>query len=99
MRRQRRDRAIGLRKCQALRRLAGDALLVEGIEQRQAIRLPREDPLKQDIECRRGVGMGHGIISVLHPAFATRFPAKIRSTRWLSDVLSDSTARSIAPAR
>ena len=43
MRRQRRDRAVGLREGQALRRLAGDALLVEGIDQRQRIRLSRQD--------------------------------------------------------
>src|SRR4051794_5436912 len=99
MRRERRDRAIGLREGQPRRRLAGDALLVEGIKQRKAIRLSREVALKQHVERRRGVGVGHGIISVARRAFATRFPAGIRSTPWLPAVLSDSIARSIAPAR
>ena len=35
--------AVGLRIGQALRRLAGDALLVGGIDQRQRVRLPRQD--------------------------------------------------------
>ena len=66
MRRQRRDRAIGLGVGQPLRRLAGDAGLVQGIEQRERIGLPREDALEQDVECRRGVGRGHGITSQHH---------------------------------
>ena len=63
MRRQRRDRAIGLREGQAFWRLAGDARLVERIEQRQRIRLPRQDPAKQSVERRRCVGLDHGITS------------------------------------
>ena len=39
MRRERRDGAIGLRVGQPLRRLAGDARLVQGIDQRERIRL------------------------------------------------------------
>ena len=64
MRRQRRDRPIGLREGQALRRLAGDARLVEGIEQRRRVRLARQDPSKQSVERRRCVGLDHGITSV-----------------------------------
>ena len=61
MRRQRRDGAVGLREGQALWRLAGDARLVEGIEQRQRVRLPRQDPAKQSVERRRCVGLDHGV--------------------------------------
>ena len=65
MRRQRRDRAVGLREGQTLRRLAGDALLVEGIDQRQRIRLPRQDAFEQRIERWRSGGLGHGVTSAL----------------------------------
>src|SRR4051812_27049963 len=99
MRRQRRDRAIGFGVGQAFWRLAGDALFVDGIEQRQRIRSSGEGSSKQYIERRRYVGRNHGITSLLGPAFATRFPADSRSTRWLPAVLSDSSAQSIALAR
>ena len=52
---------VGLHKGQPLRRLAGDALLVGRIHQRQRVRLPREDAPEQDIEGRRCVGVGHGV--------------------------------------
>ena len=109
MRRQRRDRPLGLRECQALRRLPGDAQLVGGIEQRRRIRLPRQVAPKQSVERRRCVGLAHGITSVARcsvagysverPAFATRFPGDTPSRRWPWAVLSDSSARSIAPER
>ncbi len=98
MRRQRRDRSIGFGEGQAFWRLAGDALLVERIEQRQRVRLSRQDPSKQSVERRRCVGLNHGITSV-GPAFATRFPGDTRSRRWPQAVLSDSSARSIALPR
>ncbi len=44
--RQRRDGLIGLREGQPFWRRARDALLVERIEQRQRVRLPRQDPAK-----------------------------------------------------
>ena len=52
MRRQRRDRPVGFREGQFPRRLAGDALLVDGIEQRRCIRLAGQDPLEQSVERR-----------------------------------------------
>ena len=58
---ERRDRLVGLHKGQPLWRLAGDALLVGRIYERQRIRLPREDAPEQDIEGRRCVGVGHGV--------------------------------------
>ena len=62
---QRRDHAVGLRKGKTLRRLAGDALLVEGIDQRQRIRLSRQVPFEQRIERWRSGGLGHGVTSAL----------------------------------
>jgi len=59
MRRQGSNRAIGLGKGQALRRLAGDTRLVERIEQRQRIRLARQDTPEQDVERRRCVSLDH----------------------------------------
>ena len=97
MRRQRRDRPVGLRESQPLRRLSGDALLVEGIEQRRRIRLASQDPSKQSVERRRCVDLVHGFISVERPASATRFPGDSPSKQWHQAVLSDSSARSIAP--
>ena len=112
MRRQRRDHAVGLREGQPLRRLAGDALLVEGIDQRQRIRLPRQVAFEQAYRAlaKRWAGSRRYFGSVTRvasasvgftslPASATRFPADSPSTRSLQAVLSDSSARSIAPAR
>ena len=50
-------------KTPSLRRLAGDAGLVQGIEQGERLWLPCENALEQDVEGRRGVGRGHGITS------------------------------------
>ena len=61
MRRQRRDGPVGLRECQAFGWLTRDARLVERIEQRQCIRLPRQNPSEQSVERRRYVGLDHGI--------------------------------------
>src|ERR1700730_1270250 len=104
MSRQRGDCAVGLRKRQAFWRLAGDALLVVRIEQRQRIRLPCKDASKQSVERWRWTGLNPGITSlagswVEEPAFATRFPGDTPSARWLPVVLSDSSARSIARRR
>ena len=101
MRRQRRDRPIGLREGQAFGRLARDARLVERIEQRQRIRLPRQDPAKQSVKRRRYVGLDHWITWVIRVdgSVATRSPEDTPSRRWLSAVLSDSSARSIVPER
>src|SRR5450631_2715741 len=96
MRRERRDRTIGFGVGQAFWRMTGDARLVERIEQGQHIRLPRQYPFKQAVERRRCVGLDHGITSVQGRAFATRFPGGSPSRRWLTAVLSDSSARSIA---
>jgi hypothetical protein len=52
---------IGLRECHSPRHLAGDAGLVERIEQRQRVRLTRQNPLKQSVKRRRYVGLDHGI--------------------------------------
>ena len=52
MRRQRRDRPVGFRVAQVPCRLAGDALLVDGIEQRQCIGLAGQYPLEQSVERR-----------------------------------------------
>jgi hypothetical protein len=62
---QRRDHAVGLREGQTLRRLAGNALLVEGVDQRQRIRLPRQVPFEKRIEGWRSGGLGHGVTSAL----------------------------------
>src|ERR1700726_2777218 len=102
--RQSRDRPIGLGKAQPFGQLPGDARLVEGIEQRPAILLSRQDPSKQSVKRRRCVGLDHGITLLAGlawgrlPASATRFPGGIPSTRWLPGVLSDSRPRSIALA-
>ena len=75
MRRQRRDRPVGLRKGQAPRRLSGDALLVERIEQRRRIRLPGQDAVET---VRRASAMrwsgsrdhfGSGVGGLLPPGF------------------------------
>ena len=108
MRSQRGDDAVGLRVSEALRRLARDAQLVGGIDQRQRIRLPGQRPLEQRVERGRGGGLAHGVtakaelvfvIWVARPVCATTFPANSRLTRWSKAVLSDSIARSIAPRR
>src|ERR1700732_4162958 len=96
MRRQRRYRPVGLCKAQAFWQLAGDALLVERIEQRRRIRLAGQDPSKQAVERWRCAGLDHWITSVGGLAVATRFPADTPSRRWHPVVLSDSSARSIA---
>ena len=101
MRGDRRDRAVGLRVGQALARLAGDALLVEGIDQRQCIGLARQYPFEQAIKRWRSGRLGQGfnfgcITSVAVRPSATRFPAGSPTTRWSLAVLSDSSARSIA---
>ena len=78
----------------------GDALLVDGIDQRQRVGLTRQYPSKQSLERRRCVGLDHG----RHFAdwfasgsvAATRFPEDIPSTLSPVAVLSDSSARSIA---
>ncbi len=87
-------------KVRLLRRLAGDAQLVDGIEQRRRIRLAGQDPLEQSVERRRCVGLDHGITSVgaigpLPPGFRQI----ARQARWRQAVLSDSSARSIALER
>src|ERR1700676_3477466 len=105
--RQRRDGSIGLHESKPSWRRARDALLVEGIEQRQCVRLPRQDPAKQSIKRWRYVGLDHGIswafelslfwiIWVGVQTFATMSPEGIRSKRWPWDILSDSSGRSIA---
>ena len=90
---------------QALRRLAGDARLVEGIDQRQRVRLARQDPLETGTS-----SVGDALVWItgslrcrhfgcaVRPA-ATRFPGDTPSRRWPPAVLSDSSARSIAPER
>ena len=65
MRCQRRDHAVGLREGKTLRRLPRDALLVEGIDQRQRIRLSRQVPFEQRIERWRSGGLGHGVTLAL----------------------------------
>ena len=52
MSRQRRDRPIGFREGQTLWGSARDALLVGRVEQRQRIRLSRQDSSKQSVERR-----------------------------------------------
>jgi hypothetical protein len=52
MSRQRRDRSIGFCEGQPFWGIAGDALLVGRVEQRQPIRLSRQDPSKQSVERR-----------------------------------------------
>src|SRR5665811_2609517 len=99
MRRQRRDRSIGLGEGQAFWRLARDPRLVQRIEKGHRIRLSRQDPSEQSVERRRYVGLDHGITSVEGPAFATRFPEDSPSTRWPPAILSDSSVQSIALRR
>src|SRR3981189_636063 len=99
MSRERSDCAISLRECQALWRLTGDALLVERIEQRQRIRLPCQDPSKQSVEGRRGLGLDHGMTLVAGPAFAPRVPDDLPSTQWPVDVRSRLPGPSVARRR
>ena len=62
---QRRDHAVGLRVGKTFRRLSRHTLLVGRIDQRQRIRLPRQDAFEQRIERWRSSGLGHGVISAL----------------------------------
>ena len=98
VRRERGNRAVGSGEGQSLGRLSRDARLVEGIEQRQRVRLSRHDPAKQDVKRRRCVVLDHGITSVVAPPSATRFPGDSPTRRWPWAVLSDSTVRSIVLA-
>jgi hypothetical protein len=52
MSRQLRDGLIGLRESHPSWRLTRDALLVQWIEQRQGIGLPRQNPAKQSVKRR-----------------------------------------------
>ena len=105
MRRQRGDGPIGLREGQALRRLAGDARLVEGSTSASASGCRARIRRNNVSSVGEAVGLGHGVTSVADSlagcasASATRFPADSPSTRWLQAVLSDSIARSIALGR
>ncbi len=96
MRRQCGDGAIGLLVGQSHLRLAGDARLVRGIDQRYRIPISGHDPLKQCIERRRCVRLIHlgnpiirtswsievpRITSPGNPAFATSSPGGIPPKR------------------
>src|SRR5947207_173433 len=99
MGRQRGNGLIGLFERQSPGRLACHARFVDRIQQREPVRLARKDPAKQSIERRRYAGLDHGLTSVVKRAVATRFREDIPQATRLPDVLSDSSARSIALVR
>ena len=96
MRRQRRDRPVGLREGQASGRLAGDALLVERIEQRQCIRLVapgsvetirrasaiRWSGSRDHFACGFGLGCGSGLCHQVSGRYPVKAVATGRSIRF-----------------
>ena len=99
VRRERGDRAISFGEGQTLCRKTCDPLFVDGIKQRQRVRLSSQYSSKQHVERRRCGGLDHGITSGFGPAVATKFPGDSRSAQWHLAFLSHSTARSIALER
>src|SRR5689334_9235628 len=105
MRRKRLDGSVGFVIGQAFGAVSCDAQFIERIVKRRRVRLAGQRPLEQGIEGGRYGGLVHEIallvtarINARWP-FATRFPGDSPTAQWPQAVLSDSTARSIAPTR